>query len=131
MCHFLAVHHFGMACLAGSKVNIQQSEPVLRRPSVTNSPVIIIIMIIIIIIIIIIVIITIIIKRTTTTRIRRSARRTKIFHNLRTQYSIRKDNKVMISLSLYPITRLFTRVLHRVIPLCDVSQVNGNITHSK
>ena len=24
MCHFLPVHHFGMACLAGSKVNIQQ-----------------------------------------------------------------------------------------------------------
>ena len=24
MCHFLLVHHFGMACLAGSKVNIQQ-----------------------------------------------------------------------------------------------------------
>ena len=23
MCHFLPVHHFGMACLAGSKVNIQ------------------------------------------------------------------------------------------------------------
>ena len=23
MCHFLMVHHFGMACLAGSKVNIQ------------------------------------------------------------------------------------------------------------
>ena len=23
MCHFLLVHHFGMACLAGSKVNIQ------------------------------------------------------------------------------------------------------------
>ena len=23
MCHFLRVHHFGMACLAGSKVNIQ------------------------------------------------------------------------------------------------------------
>ena len=26
MCHFLPVHHFGMACLAGSKVNIQQVE---------------------------------------------------------------------------------------------------------
>ena len=26
MCHFLPVHHFGMACLAGSKVNIQQYE---------------------------------------------------------------------------------------------------------
>ena len=25
MCHFLPVHHFGMACLAGSKVNIQHS----------------------------------------------------------------------------------------------------------
>ena len=24
MCHFLPVHHFGMACLAGSKVKIQQ-----------------------------------------------------------------------------------------------------------
>ena len=24
MCHFLPVHHFGMACLAGSMVNIQQ-----------------------------------------------------------------------------------------------------------
>ena len=24
MCHFLPVHHFGMACLAGSKVNMQQ-----------------------------------------------------------------------------------------------------------
>ena len=24
MCHFLPVHHFGMACLVGSKVNIQQ-----------------------------------------------------------------------------------------------------------
>ena len=24
MCHFLPVHYFGMACLAGSKVNIQQ-----------------------------------------------------------------------------------------------------------
>ena len=24
MCHFLPVHHFGMACLTGSKVNIQQ-----------------------------------------------------------------------------------------------------------
>ena len=27
MCHFLPVHHFGMACLAGSKVNIQYSFP--------------------------------------------------------------------------------------------------------
>ena len=26
MCHFLPVHHFGMACLAGSKVNIQHNE---------------------------------------------------------------------------------------------------------
>ena len=26
MCHFLPVHHFGMACLAGSKVNIRQSS---------------------------------------------------------------------------------------------------------
>ena len=26
MCHFLPVHRFGMACLAGSKVNIQQSD---------------------------------------------------------------------------------------------------------
>ena len=25
MCHFLSVHHFGMACLAGSKVNIQHT----------------------------------------------------------------------------------------------------------
>ena len=25
MCHFLPVHHFGIACLAGSKVNIQQA----------------------------------------------------------------------------------------------------------
>ena len=25
MCHFLPVHHFGMACLAGSKVNIQHN----------------------------------------------------------------------------------------------------------
>ena len=25
MCHFLLMHHFGMACLAGSKVNIQQN----------------------------------------------------------------------------------------------------------
>ena len=27
MCHFLPVHHFGMACLAGSKVNIQHIVP--------------------------------------------------------------------------------------------------------
>ena len=27
MCHFLPVHHFGMACSAGSKVKIQQSAP--------------------------------------------------------------------------------------------------------
>ena len=26
MCHFLPVHHFGMACSAGSKVNIQQKN---------------------------------------------------------------------------------------------------------
>ena len=26
MCHFLPVHHFGMACLVGSKVNIQHPE---------------------------------------------------------------------------------------------------------
>ena len=26
MCHFLPVHHFGMACLAGSKVSIQHSS---------------------------------------------------------------------------------------------------------
>ena len=26
MCHFLPVHHFGMACLAGSKDNIQHKE---------------------------------------------------------------------------------------------------------
>ena len=26
MCHFLPVHHFGMACLAGSKFNIQHKE---------------------------------------------------------------------------------------------------------
>ena len=30
MCHFLPVHHFGMACLAGSKVNIQHYEPVYQ-----------------------------------------------------------------------------------------------------
>ena len=29
MCHFLPVHHFGMACLAGSKVNIQQYQSLL------------------------------------------------------------------------------------------------------
>ena len=27
MCHFLPVHHFGMACLAGSEVSIQQLNP--------------------------------------------------------------------------------------------------------
>ena len=27
MCHFLPVHHFGMACLAGSKVKIQHLTP--------------------------------------------------------------------------------------------------------
>ena len=26
MCHFLPVHHFGMACLAGSKVSIQHKD---------------------------------------------------------------------------------------------------------
>ena len=26
MCHFLPVHHFGMACLSGSKLNIQHSS---------------------------------------------------------------------------------------------------------
>ena len=26
MCHFLPVHHFGIACLVGSKVNIQQNN---------------------------------------------------------------------------------------------------------
>ena len=26
MCHFLPVHHFGMACLAGSKISIKQEE---------------------------------------------------------------------------------------------------------
>ena len=26
MCHFLPLHHFGMACLAGSKVNIQHAQ---------------------------------------------------------------------------------------------------------
>ena len=29
MCYFLPVHHFGMTCLAGSKVNIQHSETVV------------------------------------------------------------------------------------------------------
>ena len=29
MCHFLPVHHFGMACLAGSKVNIQHADVVV------------------------------------------------------------------------------------------------------
>ena len=32
MCHFLLVHHFGMACLAGSKVNIQRIFPCSRYP---------------------------------------------------------------------------------------------------
>ena len=27
MCHFLPVHHFGMACFAGSKVSIQHRRP--------------------------------------------------------------------------------------------------------
>ena len=31
ICHFLPVHHFGMACLAGSKVNIQQKENPLKN----------------------------------------------------------------------------------------------------
>ena len=30
MCHFLPVHHFGMVCLAGSKVNIQHNQPFLK-----------------------------------------------------------------------------------------------------
>ena len=30
MCHFLPVHHFGMACLAGSKVNIQHTELIMK-----------------------------------------------------------------------------------------------------
>ena len=30
ICHFVPVHHFGMACLAGSKVNIQHLDYVLR-----------------------------------------------------------------------------------------------------
>ena len=36
MCHFLPVHHFGMACLAGSKVNIQQ---VVIQAQVHGAPV--------------------------------------------------------------------------------------------
>ena len=31
MCHFLPVHHFGMACLAGSKVNIQYMKGVAPK----------------------------------------------------------------------------------------------------
>ena len=30
MCHFFPVHHFGMACLAGSKVNIQHYHTLLE-----------------------------------------------------------------------------------------------------
>ena len=33
MCHFLPVHHFGMACLAGSKVNIQHYMMLLVQQS--------------------------------------------------------------------------------------------------
>ena len=33
MCHFLPVHHFGMACVAGSKVNIQHRILVVREAS--------------------------------------------------------------------------------------------------
>ena len=32
MCHFLPVHHFGTACLAGSKVNIQQHAEIKKHP---------------------------------------------------------------------------------------------------
>ena len=31
MCHFLPVHHFGMACLARSKVKMQQVEPIQKQ----------------------------------------------------------------------------------------------------
>ena len=31
MCHFLPVHHFGMACLAGSKVNIQHTHVLFKK----------------------------------------------------------------------------------------------------
>ena len=33
MCHFLPVHHYGMACLAGSNVNIRQKYP--DKPNLT------------------------------------------------------------------------------------------------
>ena len=32
MCHFLQVHHFGIACLAGSKVNIQHLSISIIHP---------------------------------------------------------------------------------------------------
>ena len=35
MCHFLPVHNFGMACLAGSKVNIQHSADMQSAYSTT------------------------------------------------------------------------------------------------
>ena len=38
MCHFLPVHHFGMACLTGPKVNIQQSYPCAEAVGVFYSP---------------------------------------------------------------------------------------------
>ena len=34
MCHFLPVHHFGMACLTGSKVSIQQLQNLLFKLNV-------------------------------------------------------------------------------------------------
>ena len=34
MCHFLPVHYFGTACLAGSKVNIQQKQLLLKSDSI-------------------------------------------------------------------------------------------------
>ena len=37
MCHFLPVHHFGMACLAGSKVNIQHLHPAVRFQMTNNN----------------------------------------------------------------------------------------------
>ena len=33
VCHFLPVHHFGMVCLAGSKVNIQQYAIKQMKPT--------------------------------------------------------------------------------------------------
>ena len=38
MCHFLPVHHFGLACLAGSKVNIQHLYPVMANGIRTCDP---------------------------------------------------------------------------------------------